>query len=503
MRDYISNGLKVGPNYRRPPVPLETNWIDAADVRVRKESDDLSSWWTVFNDPVLNNLICFAYRQNLTLREAGYRVLAARAQLGIAIGELFPQLQDATASFTQTALSRETASTQSLGHRFFPTWQYGFGLAWELDFWGRFRRAIESAEDSLDASVEDYDDVLVSLLSDVATNYVQMRVTEQRIRYVRENVALQRKTVQVIEGRKNVGVARQLDVDQARSILAQTEAGIPQLEISLRQTTDRLCILLGIPPEELRAKLESAPIPTAPSDVAVGIPADLLRRRPDIRRAERQAAAQCAEIGVAESELYPHITIIGTLGWSAAQFPNLFRSTAFNGTVGPTLQWNILNYGRLLNNIRVQDARFQELVLGYQNAVLTAQQETEDGLVTFLKAQEFAKLQGECVDYAERAVKVVLAQYELGTVEITQLIQIEQSLVQQQDTLALAQGEIPTGLIQVYRALGGGWQIRCTGCELNPVPAREAPASEYETLPPPRTLPPAAVPMPAQDKKPE
>jgi NodT family efflux transporter outer membrane factor (OMF) lipoprotein len=484
-KEYAANGFKVGPNYGRPPAPVAQNWIEAGNPEVHEQSEDLSKWWTVFKDPALNDLICFAYRQNLPLQEAAFRVLQARAQLGIAVGDFFPQTQQAVGSYTRTALSRQTASSGLVkGPRFFSTWDFGFNLAWELDFWGRFRRTIESADATLDASIEDYDTVLVTLLGDVATNYVQMRTTEQRIKFAQENVELQRKTVKIIEARKAVEVARQLDVDQARSVLAQTEATIPQLEITLRQTTNQLCILLGIPPEDLQAKLGKSPIPKAPLEVAVGIPADLLRRRPDVRKAERLAAAQSAQIGVAESDFYPHISILGTIGYSAAEFKNLFRESAFNGTVGPSFQWNILNYGRILNNVRLQDAKFQELVAAYQNTVLTGAQEAENGLVTFLKAQEFAKLQGESVDYADKAVKVVLAQYELGTVDITQLIQIELNLVLQQDTLALAQGEIPTGLIQVYRALGGGWEIRLNGCETTPSvqPSGNEPVSQPRTV---------------------
>ena len=270
---------------------------------------------------------------------------------------------------------------------FYNQWNFGFNLNWELDFWGRFRRAIESDTANLDASVEGYDDVLVTLLGDVATNYVQMRTLEGRIQYTRANVELQRQTLTIAEARFKGGTTSKLDVYQARSTLEQTEAQIPELEISLRQTVVQLCILLGMPPEELRARLGPAPIPTAPVDVAVGIPADLLRRRPDVRRAERLAAAQCAQIGIAEADYYPAFSINGTLGYSAEQFPDLFRPAALNANVGPSFQWNLLNYGRILNNVRLQDARFQELVTTYQQTVLNANQEVENGLVTFLRAQ--------------------------------------------------------------------------------------------------------------------
>ena len=257
---------------------------------------------------------------------------------------------------------------------------------------------------------------------------------------------------------------------QARSTLEQTEAQIPELEIALRQANNQICILLGIPPEELQAKLGPGSIPTAPPEVAVGIPADLLRRRPDVRRAERQAAAQCALIGVAEADFYPSFSINGTIGYSAEHFHDLFLPDALSGNVGPSFQWNLLNYGRILNNVHLQDAKFQELVLAYQNAVLTADQEVENGLVTFLRAQERTKSQAASVDDAEKAVKLALAQYKAGTVDFTRVTQVEQTLVQQQDTLMQALGEIATGLIQVYKALGGGWQIRCTGCEPGPLP---------------------------------
>ncbi len=362
LKEYVHNGFKVGPNYSRPPAPVAQNWIDAADPRVRTESDDLNRWWTVFNDRVLDDLICSAYLQNLTLREAGFRVLEARAQLGIAVGNIFPQTQTTTGSYSWNAVSRETANRSFIAKAFYGQWNYAFNLAWELDFWGQFRRAIEGSADSLDASVENYDSMLVTLLGDVASNYDQLRTTEQRIKYAKENVELQRRTVTIVKARVDAGQVSELDLDQAQSTLAQTEATIPELEITLRQFNNQLCILLGIPPEELRATIGSAPILTAPSEVAVGIPADLLRRRPDVRFAERQAAAQCAQIGVAESNFYPHISITGTLGYSAEFFKDLFKPGALTANAGPSVTWNILNYGRILNNVRLQEATFQELV---------------------------------------------------------------------------------------------------------------------------------------------
>jgi NodT family efflux transporter outer membrane factor (OMF) lipoprotein len=480
LPDYLRNGLKVGPNYAEPAAPLAKEWIDATDRRVRTDSDDISKWWENFNDPVLNELITTAYNQNLTLREAGFRILQARAQLGIAVGSIFPQTQLATASYASTAVSGEIAGASDTNtisrQRTFGQWNLGFSLAWEVDFWGRFRRSIESAGANLDASVYDYDDVLVTLLSDVATNYVQMRTLEKRIEYANKNVEIQTDTMKKAQARLKVNVNGALTLDQAIALLKQTEAGVPELQIALRQTTNQLCVLLGIPPEDLRQKLGAGGIPETPEaeKVAVGIPADLLRRRPDVRRAERNAAAQSAQIGVAEADFYPHISLVGNLGFSAQQFKNLFRSSAFNGSVGPSVQWEVLNYGRILNNVRLQDARFQELTATYQQKVLTAQQEVENGLVTFVKAQQRAKLQAESVKAAENAEKIAKTVWDVNGVDFTTVSLIQQNKVQQEDTLAVAQGEIALGLIQIYKALGGGWQMRCN----QPIPVA-APAAPH------------------------
>jgi NodT family efflux transporter outer membrane factor (OMF) lipoprotein len=487
--EYVRNGFKVGPNYKRPPAPIAEAWIDALDPRVRSQEPDDSHWWTVFNDPVLNDLVLAAYNQNLTLREAGYRVLRARAVLGVAVGELFPQNQSMNGDYTRYNLSREVANRQALPQSFYSQWDYGFNLAWELDFWGLYRRAVEADRDLLDASVENYDDAMVTLLSDVATNYVQYRIFQQQIAYARENVALQRISFQIAVARFKGGQDSEISPNQAQSDLSETESLIPQYEINLRQANDRLCVLLGIPSVELQAKLGPAPIPAAGSSVAVGIPAELLRRRPDIRRAEREAAAQCAQIGVAVAQLYPHISISGQMGWSAQNIPGLFAGDAFRGTVGPNFTWNILNYGRLLNNIREQNARFNELVLSYQNTVLKADQEVEDGLATFLRSQEQTQFLTTSVNAEIKAVKEAIAQYKGGLVDFNRVALIQERLVQRQEELAQAQGQIALGLIQVYRALGGGWQIRCDPQALAEAQAATMiprPAMRDETLPMPK-----------------
>ncbi len=457
VREYFHNDCKVGPDYTPPCAPVANQWIDANDKRVRTERDDLAGWWTVFDDSLLNELICRAYRQNLTLREAGFRIMAARAQLGIARGEFFPQSQNATGAY------RRIGS----GGNFFDQWNLNFGLAWELDFWGRFRRAIASAEDSLDASVFDYDDVCVTLLSDTATAYMQVRTTQERIRLLDIVIDVQEKVLSYIEARVQAGAgATDLDKAQARSNLEQSRAQRNQFLIDLRTAENQLCILLGMPAVDLTQVLASGPktsIPIAPDYVVVGIPADLLRRRPDVRRAERLAAAQAEQIGIAEADWYPSITISGNLGWQAQRLSELFTPQGFNSSFGPSFQWNLLNYGRILNNVRLQDARFRELVTAYQNTVLQADLEVENGMVAFVQAHQRADDLRKSVDEAWKALQVLVAQYQVGRsgVDFNRYATIQQTLITQQDSWAQSRGQICLGLIQVYRGLGGGWQIKC------------------------------------------
>ena len=453
---YIHNGFKVGPNYCPPAAPVKDHWIDSADRRVRSDTDDLSDWWTVFGDPLLNRFMRDAYTQNLTLRQAGFRILQARAIRGIAGGNFFPQQQNADGSYRR--------SVSNLN--FFDSWDFGFNLSWELDFWGRYRRAITSADDALEASVLDYDDVLVTLLGDVAVNYTVIRTSQERIRLLSEIILIQEDVLDFIKGRLQAGAVTDLDRAQAESNLEQSRAQIETLKIDLRTSQNQLCVLMGMSPQDLSTILASAPntnIPKAPEFIVAGIPADLLSRRPDVRRAERLAAAQAEQIGIAETDWYPAITINGTIGWQANNFSDLFRPRAMNASVGPSFQWNLLNYGRILNNVRLQDATLQELLVQYQSTVLQADLEVENGITIYLQSHERARHLETSVDNAYVALRVVVSQYEAGLqgVDFNRYATILQQLINQQDSWIQSRGQIAQGLIQVYRALGGGWQIRC------------------------------------------
>jgi NodT family efflux transporter outer membrane factor (OMF) lipoprotein len=481
-RAWWANGWKVGPNYCPPPAAVAEDWIDAADVRLRHDGAEPEAWWTVFGDPLLDELIGEAYAQNLTVREAGFRILQARAQRAIAAGNLFPQQQQVFADYSHIMQS-ETVPRIPIPDRHFSIWDAGFNLSWELDFWGRFRRAIEAADGDLEASVANYDDVVVTLLADVAATYIEIRTLQRRLRLADANVKAMRGSHDIAAIRFRDGATSEIDVQQAITNLTQTEALVPTLQIALRQANNRLCVLLGRPPEDLATRLGTGMVPRPPNHAIVGIPADLLRRRPDVRRAERELAAQSARIGVAESELYPHIAINGVLGVEARQFADLFDSGASFGSVGPSLRWNILNYGRLINNIAREDARFGELASRYEQSVLRANQEAEDAIVAFLKSQERLASLDKTVTAAQRTNDLVMLRYHDGKDDFNRVYIVQSFLVQQEDSAAQAAGEVATNLIRLYRSLGGGWQIRKG--------VMEAPARETVTPSPQPPEPPA------------
>jgi NodT family efflux transporter outer membrane factor (OMF) lipoprotein len=494
LPQWARNGFKVGPDYRKPAAAVADNWIDSDDPRVFSQPPEYPDWWAVFRDPVLNDLVDTAYRQNLTLREAGLRTLQARAQRAMVAGNLFPQTQQLSGSYTREQISivqqPYLLPIPELFSRSFDKWSLAGNLSWELDIWGRFRRAVEAADANLETSVEEYDAILVCLIAEVVTAYVDIRTFEQRLEYARQNVRIQEGSLELAQARAEEGKTGDIGWYLSQSNLEATRASIPQLEIGLRQANNRLCTLLGLPTVDLNESLGAGDgIPSAPTEVVVGIPADLLRRRPDVRAAERQVAAQNAQIGVAISDLYPSIAVTGEISVQAEEFSNLFKSLASGGSVGPSFQWNILNYGRIINNVRVQDARLAELVASYQSSVLTANQEVEDSLVAFLRTQEQVRLLAGSVEATQRALELALINFKEGETDFTGVFVLQGDLEGKQDQLAAAQGEIVTSLISVYKALGGGWEIRCPNFDsrgINNLETEEIlppPVSEEEALP--------------------
>ena len=497
----------VGPNFARPAVKTSDHWLDEKDGFLDATRSEHREWWSSLDDPVLTKLVELAYAQNLTLAAAGVRVLEARAELGIAIGEIYPQQQKVSAatSYDRIPLSVPYNLVDNT------YWQATLGAqaAWELDVWGKIRRGIESADDAFLASVADYDDVLVTLTGDVASTYVKIRTTERQLEIARENLERQKQALAIAQARFKGGVVTKRDVYQAENVLGQTEAAIPELTIELRRSKYALAMLLGMPPGPLNELLAGrSEIPTAPSTITVGIPADLLRRRPDVRKAELRAAAQCAQIGFAKADLLPALTLVGNVGTLTTDIGHeslgkLFTTRTLAYSAGPAVQWNVLNYGQITNNVRVQDAKFQGLLLGYQTSVLEAQREVEDGITGFIESRRQAEFLKSSVVAAEGALEIALIEYKEGAADFTTVLNAEQNLYQAENDLAVAQGNIPLGLIQVYRALGGGWQVR-EGKDFVPEPIRAemAARTDWGTLLTPDLLRPQAPGLPSPEDRP-
>jgi NodT family efflux transporter outer membrane factor (OMF) lipoprotein len=460
LENWLQNGGKVGPEYCCPAVRVAETWIENGDARLSEDSPELAAWWTVFHDPVLDELVQEAYHQNLSLSQAASRILAARHQYAITAGRLFPQQQQAFAHYGRIAESVNVANSFIYRERFHDEWGSGFNLAWELDFWGKIRRQMESASAELDASVEDYHAVLVSLLGDVAETYVNIRSCEKRLELVHKNIELQEDLLRLAESRFRLGATSELDRQQAQSRVSATKAQVPDLTIRHRQSLNRLCTLLGQPTHQLHQRLgETGVIPTPPSAIAIGVPADLLRRRPDVRKAERDVAAQMAQIGVAEADLYPRLSLNGTISVRSKNLSDLFSSPSQQGFVGPAADWPILNYGRIVNNVRLQDDRTQALAARYQEAVLRAHQEAEDAIISYLLSHERAAELDEGRQAVSRSVQLARKQYQEGAATFDRFDLLASRHVEYDEKWVQAQAEIVLSLIRVYKALGGGWEF--------------------------------------------
>jgi NodT family efflux transporter outer membrane factor (OMF) lipoprotein len=463
----------VGPDYAKPEAAVENNWINQSDPRIIRREAELGVWWKVFKDPDLHRLVEEARQQNLTLQVAGVRILEARAQLGIATGFEYPQTQQLNAGLSYQQISAHAPNTTSLIDRNFGTASIGFDAAWELDLWGKFRRGVESSQANLDASIAGFDDALVSLTAEVARTYVLLRTTEARIQVAYDNVKIQQRTLEIADTLFSGGLITELDYLQAKSLLNSTLATIPPLEASARQAKNALSVLLGQPPGHIDAYLAQArPVPAAPMKVAVGVPADLLRRRPDIRLAERQLATQSALIGVAKADLYPHFSLLGSINLRASdaaltfasaggsELGDLFNAKSFEYFIGPSLSWDIFNYGRITNQVRVEDARFQQLIADYRNTVLNAAREAEDSTIGFLKSQEEYDELRQTYEAARRSTELSLYQYQEGLVDYQRVLDSQRNLLASQESLTRVSGDIATNLIALYKAMGGGWETR-------------------------------------------
>ncbi len=469
---------------------MEGKWVQKQAVSEHPYGAAEKYWWRSFHDPVLNRLVETAYARNLSLQIAGVRVLEARAKLNATVGNLFPQQQGAAGGLTYYNVGESSRGGPTLGDGPVanvvsqvldesnvnqPNFQIGpnivtdrllLSTSWEIDFWGKYRRQIQSQKASWLASVAAYDDALVTLVGDVANAYVNLRTLQSRLTVLNQSIAAQEQSLTIAETRFRAGETSELDPTQAKTQLAKTKAEVPELESGIVQATNALAVLLGTTPADVRRYLKgSGRIPTAPSRIAAGIPRDLLRRRPDVRMAGLQAASQSPKIGVAVADMLPSFSLSGAFGSSGSDIGN--------SSLGDIFQWQnkvfeaggafvvpILNYGRLVNRVRIEDAKFQQAILNYQNTVLKAQAEVENGLSAFSSGRRTTTLLDEASTTAKRSVELATVRYQQGQNDYTVVLIAQQQQLAIDNAAVSSHGSTILSLISVYRGLGGGWQLR-------------------------------------------
>ncbi|HEX5939953.1 MAG TPA: TolC family protein [Dehalococcoidia bacterium] len=449
----------LGPDYEEPEVAWLNDWQSDLYGQIgapEKQAEvDLSFWWRLFDDPVLNDLIETARRENPTLRIAGLRILESRAVLGIASSNRYPQLQQLSGAATRA--DRELKGGQAADrNQSYTAYQASFDVGWELDFWGRFRRGIESAEAGFFASITNQRDVQVLLSAQVADLYFAYRTTLLRIAIARENVVIQKRSLEITERIFEAGEGAELDVQQAKTQYLATLSTIPDLEATLIQIRNALGAVLGRAPGDVPELASvSGQLPTIEQVVIQGLPARLLLRRPDLRTAAWQIAAQSAQIGIAEADYYPAITLLGSIGWSSDTLgPN---PDIHSVAGGPALTWNVFDYGRIRNNVRLQDARLQLSIEAFQDSVLQAAREIDDAAIRVIKTGEQQGILSDALRAAERSLELANTLYQEGFADFQRVLDAQQALFVQAERQLVNQGDHVRAVVELYRAIGGGW----------------------------------------------
>lgn len=459
----LSACMMVGPNYKEPKKQVAEHW-PKKNASVKETPFLTANWWKVFRDPALTSVIHQGYQNNLSLQSAGVRVLQARAQLAQSVGELYPQQQALMGNYTYNRIGG--GSLQGLLPQSFDTALMGFSANWEIDFWGKYRRAIQSNDASFLASAAAYDNALVTLTADIASTYIKIRTIEAKIKVTKANIQVQMISLKIARSRFKNGQTSLVDVEQAQTELSETQANLPALNNDLQRQKDALALLLGTVPngaDELLKKNHG--IPKAPLTIAVGIPREALAKRPDIYQARQEAIAQSAAIGATQANLYPAFSLAGTFAFTSNNIGSNSITDIFHWenraiTAGPNFTWPILNYGQITNAVRVQDAAFQQALLTYMNLVLKAQQEVQDSISGYIEAKQAERYLIQANYAATKTLKLTLVRYKEGETDFTPVLNAEQQLLRIQISLTNAQGDIPQALAALYRALGGGWQIR-------------------------------------------
>jgi NodT family efflux transporter outer membrane factor (OMF) lipoprotein len=456
----VLNGCTVGPDYVEPETAAPDAWYAAAVEGLEDGEATLQTWWQVFDDQLLDDLVLRSAAGNPTLQEALWKVEEARALRGVVSGARKPQLgfsADANRSLPSDngALGDFAPADGFEASSLFAT---GVGASWEIDVFGRIRRQVEAADATTQASVESYRDVLVSLYAETALAYLNVRTAQERLRIAHANVEAQEDTLQLTRDRFDVGLVSALDVSQAESNLANTYSLIPVIERDLNEGLNRLAVLLGENPGSLHAELDQeAEIPHEPEFVAVGLPTELLRQRPDVRRAERLLAAQTAKIGVATAELYPSFSLAGFLGLEALDLGDLTSSDSVTWNIGLPIRWNVFSGGRIRSQIRAEEARTNQLLAKYEQTVLNAFEEAENAMFAYAKEVQRRESLSRAVDATQRSLDLVLTQYTAGLTDFQNVLDTQRTLLLREDDLAVTEGLVIGNLVRLYRALGGGW----------------------------------------------
>ncbi len=467
MLCFALTGCMVGPDYKQPKEEMPKEWVEASKTAATSAPQDITHWWIVFKDPELDSLVQQAEKTNKDLKIAYARIREARAQRTIAASSLFPTL-NSSASYTRTRPSLDaTLGTPppqpGVGGSFNyaqDLYQGGFDASWEIDIFGGIRRSVEAAAADIEASEENYRDTMVTMLSEVAVNYLTVRGAQLRLDISNKNIETQRKTLELTRVRFEAGLSSELDVAQAKAQLANTEATVPTIETTIRQSIYQLATLLGLPPDALVDQLlKQAPIPGIPPEVPVGLPSDLLRRRPDVRRAERQLAAATARIGVATADLYPRFSLTGNFGQASMSLGDFVKSNSSVWSFGPTINWNVFNAGATRANIEVMKARTEQALGTYEKAVLTSLKDVESALAAYSREQVRRQSLVESVQSSERAYEISSELYSRGLVDFLRVLESERTLFLSQEQLAISDQNVSTNLVALYKALGGGWEL--------------------------------------------
>ena len=458
-----AGGCAVGPNYHPPTVSAPTHWSEPLAGGETNAPVSLTAWWNNFHDPELDSLVNRAVQSNLDLHIAQARVREARAQYGIAAANLWPSA-NVSGSYARTETSHHQPVLGSLP---IPSnvpfendvYQAGFDASWELDVFGGKRRATEAARAEVAASEFGRRATVMTLLGEVARNYIDVRGYQRRLAIARENIKAQSEAVAITQNRFSHGVSSDLDVQQAATLLASTKAEVPTLQTALQASMHRLGVLLGQPPGALQEELASTvPIPAAPPEVPVGLPSDLLLRRPDVQQAERQLAAATANIGVATADLFPKFSLTGIAGFESISTSDWFTSGSRFWSIGPTVQWKIFDAGQIRANIKVQTARQEAALAAYEKTVLSAFENVENNLVAYANEQIRRRSLEDAVTSSRKSLELANKLYANGLTDFVNVLEAERSLYQAQDALVQSDRTVSTDVVALYKSLGGGWQ---------------------------------------------